>query len=629
MSNVYNHRPMVASAPVSSRFTDLLDALRVECEKISQDASSAKVHHDEYEQRLNSQINEMQAFQQSLYDLERNHLKIKAQYEEEIMRLRRELEARGGPPAPPPTSGPSSSSFHQIGGGPSSVSQPPGPNVPPPGHPQHGGPPGPGQVTGPPGPNGPPQQQGTSGYPGGPPPPTTSQIPPQAMPHGNSVPGGPMGGPGGHHPGEHMGGSSGGYPPHSGAPPNMYPAHSGSMAPPPRGMVTPQNPPQQLPQPKGQQLPPPPDGGHPSGPPPEQPPHAAIQKNSDPRAISTNFSNPGFANSVALRVTQALEHDSVVCCVKFSNDGKLLATGCNRVTKLWDVASGQCITTLCDDNQSKQSDLYIRSVCFSPDGKYLVTGAEDKLIRVWDIETRRIFHRLEGHEQDIYSLDFSPNGTTILSGSGDRTVRLWNVISGKQEFVFNIEDNGAKDAGVTSVAFSPDGKYAAAASLDKMIRIWDVNSRTCLARLEGHKDSVYAVAFAPNSDHMLTGSLDKTLKIWKIHDDNRHIVSPHTAITLDGHKDFVLSVAYSSDGRFFITGSKDRTVRFWHAQHPENNCTLVGHKNSVINVAMSRAKRNGNFFATASGDCYAKIWTYEEMAPIPHPHASGHPQQSR
>lgn len=39
-------------------------------------------------------------------------------------------------------------------------------------------------------------------------------------------------------------------------------------------------------------------------------------------------------------------------------------------------------SVLVDENASKQGDLYIRSVCFSPDGKYLATGAEDKQIRV-------------------------------------------------------------------------------------------------------------------------------------------------------------------------------------------------------------------------------------------------------
>jgi len=40
-------------------------------------------------------------------------------------------------------------------------------------------------------------------------------------------------------------------------------------------------------------------------------------------------------------------------------------------------------SVLVDEAAGKAGDLYIRSVCFSPDGKYLATGAEDKQIRVY------------------------------------------------------------------------------------------------------------------------------------------------------------------------------------------------------------------------------------------------------
>ena len=35
---------------------------------------------------------------------------------------------------------------------------------------------------------------------------------------------------------------------------------------------------------------------------------------------------------------------SVVCCVKFSNDGKYLATGCNRTAQIYDVKDGRKVS---------------------------------------------------------------------------------------------------------------------------------------------------------------------------------------------------------------------------------------------------------------------------------------------
>lgn len=134
--------------------------------------------------------------------------------------------------------------------------------------------------------------------------------------------------------------------------------------------------------------------------------------------------NPKLPRTVNVELVHSLDHQSVVCCVKFSQDGKLLATGCNRVAQIFDAVTGAKIMTLAEDFSPKDGDLYIRSVCFSPDAKYLATGAEDKMIRIWEVSKKKVKLALPGHDQDIYSLDWSRDGRYVVSGSGDRTVRV-------------------------------------------------------------------------------------------------------------------------------------------------------------------------------------------------------------
>lgn len=93
--------------------------------------------------------------------------------------------------------------------------------------------------------------------------------------------------------------------------------------------------------------------------------------------------NPAVQRVLDVDLVHSLTHESVVCCVRFSHDGKYVATGCNRSAQIFDVQTGEKVCVLEDHNaQDMTADLYIRSVCFSPDGRYLATGAEDKLIRV-------------------------------------------------------------------------------------------------------------------------------------------------------------------------------------------------------------------------------------------------------
>jgi general transcriptional corepressor TUP1 len=247
--------------------------------------------------------------------------------------------------------------------------------------------------------------------------------------------------------------------------------------------------------------------------------------------------NPAVRRELEIELVHTFTHQSVVCCVRFSLDGRYVATGCNRLAQIYDVVTGQTVATLQDNGNKDDTDLYIRSVCFSPDGKYLATGAEDKIIRVWDIASSRIVNSFTGHEQDIYSLDYSRNGRLIASGSGDHTVRLWDLESGRQLSSFQIDD------GVTTVAISPNNQFLAAGSLDKSVRVWDINGNL-IERLEGdygHRDSVYSVAFSPDTSSLVSGSLDKTIKMWDLRDVNgrpgmRNMGQARCSRTFEGHK---------------------------------------------------------------------------------------------
>ncbi|KAG0205151.1 general transcription repressor, partial [Mortierella sp. NVP41] len=115
MSGIYNHRPMVPGR--SASVPEWLDLIKQEFESLGHEAMVAKAQRDECEHKINNQIREMDVFRGLLYDFERKHEAMKTQYqmvEEEVLRLRREVEQRGGVVQIP----------HQM-----SHAQPPPPNI--------------------------------------------------------------------------------------------------------------------------------------------------------------------------------------------------------------------------------------------------------------------------------------------------------------------------------------------------------------------------------------------------------------------------------------------------------------------------------------------------------------------
>ena len=153
----------------------------------------------------------------------------------------------------------------------------------------------------------------------------------------------------------------------------------------------------------------------------------------------------------------------------------------------------------------------VQAVAFSPDGKTLLTGSDDKTARLWDATTGQAprppmthqggvdrgvqpgrqdgAHRERGqdgaavgrgdgpaarppmiHQDTVQAVAFSPDGKTVLTGSNDKTARLWDATTGRP-----LGPPLAHQGAVRAVAFSPDGKTVLTGGEDKTARLWDVS----------------------------------------------------------------------------------------------------------------------------------------------------------
>ena len=229
-------------------------------------------------------------------------------------------------------------------------------------------------------------------------------------------------------------------------------------------------------------------------------------------------------------------HTSFVDSVSFSPDGKTVLSGSwDDTLKLWDVTSGSRLRILSSlilhtspfklkgmvSNRClrtfKGHTGYVNSVCFSPDGKYALSGSDDNTLKLWDVTSGRCLRTFKGHEHSsldfarnsVHSVSFSPDGRFALSGSWDKTMKLWDVGTGKC-----LRTYEGHTSSVNSVCFSPDGKFAMSGSYDTTMKLWELQSGRCLRTFSGHDGGVFSVCFSPDGHFVLSGSYDQTMKLW-------------------------------------------------------------------------------------------------------------------
>ena len=290
-----------------------------------------------------------------------------------------------------------------------------------------------------------------------------------------------------------------------------------------------------------------------------------ITKSSNPhQPIST------LPNSDLLNILKG--HSSDVNSVVFSPDGKTLASGSDDKTiKLWNPKTGKEIYTV------KANSQWVWTVAFSPDSKTLASGGGDRTIKLWDLATRKVIRTLAGHSDGIAAVAFSPDGKTLASSSLDKTIKLWNLATGKE-----IRTLKGHSKGVAAIAFSPDGETIASGSWDKTIKLWNVATGKEIRTLVGHSDVVLSVAYSPDNVTLASGSKDKTIRLW-------NLVTGKTNRTINQHSDRVNSVVYvpNPNGYMLASGSSDNTVKLWNLATGQQISTFKGDSGYVYSIAIS------------------------------------------
>ncbi|HOY39295.1 MAG TPA: hypothetical protein PLK75_08345 [Bacteroidales bacterium] len=251
-------------------------------------------------------------------------------------------------------------------------------------------------------------------------------------------------------------------------------------------------------------------------------------------------------------------HTDIVNTICYSPDGKLLASGSNDKTiRIWDVNSGKCIKTLRKHNLKA-----VNSVSFSPDGKFIASASNSRTVKLWDLQEEKNTKNLYRHKKKpVYSIVFSNDGNSILSRSSNSII-LWDIkndvaikkIIEISEFSDKIIDL-CRDG--RFFAYYTDGNY--------IIIMKRVNNNFSQAfNIDDSNRYAGTLDISSNGDYVAYVDRNNNIKIRDI--NNNPIITLSEKTIADNNinnetEDYINSICFSPDGNSIVSsGSKETKI---------------------------------------------------------------------
>ncbi|UXX79972.1 caspase family protein [Reichenbachiella carrageenanivorans] len=177
-----------------------------------------------------------------------------------------------------------------------------------------------------------------------------------------------------------------------------------------------------------------------------------------------------FAQDYPLETVVQRGHRAAVRTVAYTPDGKFLATGSrDNSIKLWQIATGREIRTFLGHLSS------VNAIAFDPTGQWMASGSSDESIIIWNVATGQVKIKIKGHNNRVSSLAFNTDGTQLASGGWDRQAYVWDVATGEK--ITEVRADAATGVGVgVQVAFVGDNKKLITGNDDGRVIINDLAS---------------------------------------------------------------------------------------------------------------------------------------------------------
>jgi WD40 repeat protein len=376
-------------------------------------------------------------------------------------------------------------------------------------------------------------------------------------------------------------------------------------------------------------------------------------------------------------VRSFLGHDLSVTAIDFSSDGKLLLTGSNdKTVRLWSIETGK-------EQAVINVNYRVTAVAFDPLSRFFaVSGYQteyvgrsyqwDDSVSLFDLKTKKLLKKLEANPDKGlgFGIDvvFSPDGKWLAFGEDNRKAHVYTLPDMQKTYTLEFENKESSCGGCnTRVLFSPDSKsvYIAshngpvkkyllnngslaklyfqeigeltgftvssdgkqlAYSTEKETIVWEESTGKEIARLQAEEDRDFnEIKFSHHPDKLLITSNDNTSFLWNTISKKKEKIftgflnnRDKGGLNYDPNFYWQTNIAkfvrfknhllISRDGKTLVKGKFGAKVKRWDVASGKTEKEFAGHSKAVLCYDLSK---DGKKLLTGGGDGKIMLWDFE------------------
>ncbi|XVE54569.1 hypothetical protein DITRI_Ditri03aG0091900 [Diplodiscus trichospermus] len=274
------------------------------------------------------------------------------------------------------------------------------------------------------------------------------------------------------------------------------------------------------------------------------------------------------------------------------NSGKLISGGQDRSIKMWDTSTGSLSNSLFGCLGS------VLDLAITHDNRFIIAASSSNNLFVWDVNSGRVRHTLTGHTDKVCAVDVSRvSSRHVVSAAYDRTIKVWDLQKGycTNTIIFHSNCN--------ALCFNTDGLTICSGHVDGNLRMWDIQTGKLLSEVAAHSLAITSISLSRNGNVVLTSGRDNLHNLFDIR--SLEVCGTFRATGNRVASNWSRS-CISPDDNYIASGSSDGSVYIWSISKGDIVCTLKEHTTPVLSCTWSGL---GKPLASADKNGIVCTWT--------------------